>query len=234
VTTRGRFILQAGAVAAGALTYGSPALSAAPAAGTPLVPTETLLLHLLAGNKKFVAADIPKVDGLAERREMLVEGQSPFASILTCSDSRIVPNLVFEQGLGDLFIVRIAGNFASDEALGSIEYAFEHLGARLIVVLGHENCGAVKSVYDAIAQKKALPEHLDAIEHGMRKAIAPVVAAGGSLDAAIRANVRATVARIAEASPVLKPAVERRAVQVVGAEYRLGSGEVHLLSRGAG
>jgi carbonic anhydrase len=219
------------------MLFGAPALAASPTggtgSGTGLVPTEVLLRRLLEGNKRFVAADLPNGDKVAERREMLIDGQAPFASILTCADSRIIPNLVFIQDLGDLFVLRVAGNFASDPILGSLEYAFEHFGTRLIVVLGHEKCGAVKSVYDAIAHHQPLPEHLDAIENGMRKAIAPVVAAGGSLDAAMRANVRATVARISQAPPVLKPAVERRTVQVVGAEYRLGSGEVHLLSRGA-
>jgi carbonic anhydrase len=205
--------------------------NAAPPMGTSVVPTDVLLHKLLDGNRRFVDGKLVNRDGIAERREALAEGQAPYAAILTCSDSRVPPELVFDQHIGDLFVTRIAGNFASDDVLGSLEYTFEHLGTRLIVVLGHEKCGAVKATYDAIASHTPLPGYLLAIERGIRPAIEPVVRTRGSVDAAIRANVKATVTRISQAEPVLKKGAEAHALRVVAAEYRLATGTVEVLSR---
>ncbi|MBV8529691.1 MAG: carbonic anhydrase, partial [Candidatus Eremiobacteraeota bacterium] len=123
-----------------------------PAAGSAsaLVPPQRLLDQLMAGNKRFVAGDFPAMTQLAEKREQLVDTQAPFAAILTCADSRVVPNLIFVQGIGSLFVARVAGNYPDDLVTGSIEYAIDHLGTRLVMVLGHQNCGAVKAVYSAI------------------------------------------------------------------------------------
>ena len=233
MATRGGFLVGAGALASGLLTGEAAASGAEPTSGTLLVPPEALWNRLIEGNQRFMAGDLPPDVAGAERRAMMAEGQSPFAAILTCADSRILPNHVFTQDLGDLFVCRIAGNYASDDVLGSLEYAVANLGTRLIVVLGHEKCGAVKAVYDAIAQHKALPPHLDAIERGMRDGIAPVVKSSGDLESAMRANVRAAVRRISEAPPVLRHAVETFGIKVVGAEYHLRSGAVTALSRGA-
>jgi carbonic anhydrase len=210
---------------------GRPAWAAEPAS-TQVVPPEVLMRELLEGNRRFVAGTLRNGDGIVERRAALTGTQAPFAAIVSCADSRVPPELVFDQGLGDLFVTRVAGNFAPDDILGSLEYAVEHLHTRLIVVLGHEGCGAVKAVYEAIKTKTPLPPHLDAIERALRPPIEPIVAAGGTLDEAVSANVKAVVAHIAAAQPVIAPAVEHRTARVVGAEYHLGTGEVRILARG--
>jgi carbonic anhydrase len=193
------------------------------------VPPGEALERLVTGNARFVAGKMTHVDGLAERRDALAAGQAPFAVILGCADSRVPPELAFDLSVGDLFVCRVAGNFASNEILGSIEYAVANLGARLVVVLGHEKCGAIIAVREALQTHKPLPPHLDSIENGIRAAVAPVVAADGSLDAAIRANVHATVHKIAGSQPVVAPAVARHDVRVVGAEYHLASGAVSFI-----
>jgi carbonic anhydrase len=201
-------------------------------AATPAGPSESpndALDRLMAGNKRFVNSDFPPIDKAAERREMGVTGQAPFAAVLTCADSRVIPNLVFVQGLGDLFVVRVAGNFPDDLALGSLEYAVEHLGSRLIMVLGHESCGAVKATYDAIRSKTTLPKHLSTIQRLITPGIMHVVISHGSQETAVRANVQAAVGALQAAPPVISKGVGNGHLRVVGAEYHLGSGAVTLV-----
>jgi carbonic anhydrase len=197
---------------------------------TSTVPPKLLLERLMAGNKHFVSNDFPPLSKVAEKRELLVEGQAPFASILTCADSRVVPNFVFVQGLGDLFVTRVAGNFPDDLVTGSIEYAQEHLGTHLIMVLGHQNCGAIKAVYSAIESNATLPPHLTTIQRLIAPGIADVVKRKGSIDDAISANVSAAVAKLKNSPPVISKGVGDGSVLVVGGVYRLGTGEVKLVS----
>jgi carbonic anhydrase len=225
MATRGRFLLETAAIAA-MLGEGSAALASgvAPTSETP----DDLLRRLQAGNRRFVAGDLPdpRADQAAQRRTALVEGQAPGIAVLSCSDSRVVPNLMFLEGAGELFVCRVAGNFASDDMLGSLEYAVGHLKTRLIVVVGHEKCGAVEAVYNALATKEPLPGHLDTIYEGMRAAIKPVVVAKGTMTDAVVANVKANVTKVAEDSAVLAPAIKSGAVKVVGGMYHLGTGRV--------
>jgi carbonic anhydrase len=227
MSTRGRFLLATAAISA-SLGGGTAAL----AAGGPVVPSsetpDDLLRRLQEGNRRFVAGDLPdpKADQAAQRRAVLVEGQAPGIAVLSCADSRVVPNLMFLEGAGDLFVCRVAGNFASDDILGSMEYAVAVLKARLIVVVGHEKCGAVQAVYDALAKNEPMPPHLDAIEAGMRAGIKPVVAANGTMNDAVIANVKANVAKIGSDSAIIKPAIKDGTVKVVGGEYYLGTGRV--------
>ena len=107
-------------------------------AGTKPSPQQ-LLARLIAGNKRFVNNDLPSVSQLEEKREQLIESQAPFAAILACADSRVVPNLIFAEGIGDLFVARVAGNYPDDDVIASFEYAIEHLGTTLVMVLGHQN-----------------------------------------------------------------------------------------------
>ncbi|HEY2554762.1 MAG TPA: carbonic anhydrase [Candidatus Cybelea sp.] len=197
---------------------------------TPTVPAEQLLGRLMAGNKHFVSNDFPPLTKIAEKRELLVEDQAPFASVLTCADSRVVPNFVFVQGLGDLFVARVAGNFPDDLVTGSLEYAQEHLGTHLIMVLGHQNCGAIKAVYSATESNATLPPHLATIQRFIAPGIADVVKRKGSIDDAISANVSAAVAKLKSSSPVISKGVAGGRVLVVGGVYRLGTGEVKLVS----
>jgi carbonic anhydrase len=189
----------------------------------PVAP-EIALDRLKEGNKRFVAGTSQNPRQSAAQRMALAKGQWPFAIVLGCADSRTSPDLVFDQGLGDLFIVRVAGNVANHEGLGSIEYAVQHLGSRLIVVLGHESCGAVK------AAKAEASGHLSPHLDSLLKAIKPAVnaTAGGDLETAVRANVQLVVSQI-RSNPELKKLFKAGTIKVVGAYYDLDSGVVSYL-----
>lgn len=202
----------------------------APGANLPAtsVPPQHALDRLRAGNARFVAGAMTNQSGIVERRLALAGGQTPFAAILACSDSRVPPELLFDQGVGDLFVARNAGNFVTDAVLGTIEYGYSALGVKLVVVLGHQSCGAIGATYDALKNGAPLPPHLDAIENGIRAGIASVVTAGGTKDAASVANAKAQVTRLSR-SEVLRKAIAADKLRVVAAEYHLGSGRVTLL-----
>ena len=215
---------------AAALSVAGPLLGRASSpSGTGKTPQQ-LLDRLMAGNKRFVNDDIPKIGGLAEKREMLLSSQAPFAGILGCADSRVIPNLVFVQGLGDLFVDRVAGNYPDDSAIASFEYAIEHLGTTLFMVLGHQGCGAVTAVYEAIKTNTPLPPHLSFIEKLMAPGITDVVKRRGTLDEAIVANVRAGVTRLNASPPIIAERVKSGRVLVVGGLYHLSNGAVSLVS----
>ncbi|HEY6153315.1 MAG TPA: carbonic anhydrase [Candidatus Udaeobacter sp.] len=165
----------------------------------------------------------------AKRRTELTKSQHPFAIILSCSDSRVPPELVFDEGLGDLFIVRVAGNVLNDEGLGSIEYGVEILGARLIVVLGHQSCGAVDAAMKTVAAKSKAPGHIQSLV----AAIKPVVdsAPKADLDAMIKANVKHVVDALRSSTPILKARVNSGEVQVIGGYYTLDTGVVSFLEQ---
>jgi carbonic anhydrase len=221
----------AGSIAAvSALPEVARGSGAAPTSSGPAPSPEHLLGRLMAGNNRFVHNDFPTLTNrIAEKRELLKQSQAPFAAILSCADSRVVPNLVFVQGLGDLFVTRVAGNYPDDLVSGSIEYAVEHLGTRLVMVLGHENCGAVAAVYSAIETKTTLPPHLSTIQRFLGPGISDVVRAHGSQMAAVEANARAAVAALKTMPPELSKDVSSGRVLVVGGVYELGSGQVRLL-----
>jgi carbonic anhydrase len=222
----------AGSLAAVGAAFPAGARGAAPEvapSGGGILSAERLLGQLVAGNKRFVDNDFPPTNRFEQKRELLKDTQAPFAAILGCSDSRVIPNLVFVQGIGDLFVARVAGNYPDDLVIASIEYAIEHLGTRLVMVLGHQNCGAVKAVYQAIQTKVPLPTHLSTIEQLMTPGINSVVQSHGSQMEAVEANVRAAVATLKATPPFLAKAVESGHVLVAGGVYLLPSGEVKLL-----
>ena len=163
----------------------------------------------------------------AKRRAELAKSQHPFAIILSCSDSRVPPEIVFDEGLGDLFIVRVAGNVLNDEGLGSIEYAVDILGARLILVLGHQSCGAVDAAMKTVAAKGKAPGHIQSLV----TAIKPVVDSTpkADLDTMIKANVKHVVDALRSSRPILKAKVDSGDVQVIGGYYTLDSGAVTFL-----
>jgi carbonic anhydrase len=190
------------------------------------VDPDAALKKLAAGNQRFVAGKPQHPDESAARRKELVEGQKPFAVVLGCSDSRVAPELIFDQGLGDLFIVRDAGNVADDVVLASIEYAVEHLGVQLVVVLGHAKCGAVTA---AVAGGEA-EGHLPVLV----KAIAPSVAAtqakpGDKVQNCIVDNAARTARQLRESQPVLSHAVHAGKLKVAAAVYDLATGKVEFL-----
>lgn len=187
--------------------------------------------ELVEGNRRFVNGHFEHARQDKERRDELAKGQHPFAVIVGCSDSRVPPELVFDQGLGDLFVVRVAGNVVDDASLGSIEYAVEHLGANLVIVLGHERCGAVQAALDG----KALLGHIGAIGAALSPAIAEAKAqrGGDPLDVAVRANVRRIVGELTDSEPLLAHAVRAGELEVVGARYDLDTGEVEFFPEAA-
>ncbi len=228
-----RTFLASGVVAGGALLTTSNAFASnlhAPAAKRPSTPGEALAL-LQAGNQRFQKgrSAAPRVSTV--RRAEIAEGQDPFAVVLGCADSRVPPELVFDQGLGDLFTVRVAGNTgAASVVVGSVEYATAVLEAPLVVVLGHDDCGAVKAAIDVVTKGKQLPGELSGFVDPILPAVQAVVNTPPAqlLDAAVAQNVRQTVAALS-AQPSLAADIASGTVRVVGAEYRLHSGRVDLI-----
>lgn len=190
------------------------------------VPADAAWQKLKDGNLRYVAGQLTHPNQTSTRREQVAKGQKPFAVILSCADSRVGPEVIFDQGLGDLFVVRVAGNILDNAGLGSIEYAVEHLGASLIVVLGHEKCGAVAA---AVGGGHA-PGHV----HSIVKALEPAVAAsksqgGDAVDNAVRSNVQLVSKQLASAVPILSERTKTGKVKVVGARYDLDTGAVELV-----
>jgi carbonic anhydrase len=185
---------------------------------------------LIAGNKRFVTGSLAQKDVGDARRKELAGGQHPFAIVVTCSDSRVAPEIVFDEGLGDIFVVRVAGNVLDPISLGSIEYAAEHLHAPLLVLMGHEQCGAVSAALDA----KGEPEgNIGAIIKKILPAVKKAKVKGGSRDEmlnnAIRENVVLSYKDVRGKSPVLKHMIDKGELRVVAGVYHLASGEVESL-----
>ncbi len=194
-------------------------------------PEETPALQkLLEGNARFVAGQSahPHQDGT--RRTELAAGQKPFAVVIGCADSRTSPEILFDQGLGDLFVVRLAGNIVDDAALGSVEFAVAQLGAKLIVVLGHEKCGAVKATVGVLNGDPAPANHIASIVEAIKPAAqAAKDQQGDAVENAIRENVHGVVERLKLAMPVLAPLVKSGELKVVGARYDLDDGKVEIV-----
>jgi len=193
----------------------------------PTVAPAEAISRLKEGNGRYTSGNLQHPSQTAERRTELAKSQHPFAIILSCSDSRVPPEIVFDEGLGDLFIVRVAGNVLNDEGLGSIEYAVDILGARLIVVLGHQSCGAVDAAMKTVAAKGKAPGHIQSLV----TAIKPVVEATAKddLDTTVKANVKHVVQALRSSTPILKAKVDSGEVQVIGGYYSLDTGAVSLL-----
>jgi carbonic anhydrase len=163
----------------------------------------------------------------AKRRAELTKSQHPFAIIVSCSDSRVPPEIVFDQGLGDLFVLRVAGNVIDDHSLGSIEYAVDHLAVRLIVVLGHQRCGAVKAAKETIAAKTEAPAHIQSLVTAIQPAVKATV--HDDLETTVKANVKDVVQALRSSTPVLKPKVDSGELRVLGGYYSLDTGSVAFL-----
>ena len=204
------------------------------AADTPLpdnrIGPDAALARLVQGNARYVAGRSTQRD-FSVGRVARTTGQRPFAAILSCADSRIAPELAFDQGPGDLFVVRLAGNFLNDDALASMEYAIEVLQVPLILVLGHSNCGAVSATIKVVQEGTQLPGHLP----GLVNAIRPAVEAAqrrqpaNLLVAATEQNVRLNVARLSTSEPLLAGRMASGAIRAVGGVYELSSGKVSLV-----
>ena len=181
------------------------------------VDPDTALTRLRDGNARSVGGKLLHPNQSASARSAVAQEQHPFAIIVGCSDSRVPPEVVFDQGFGDLFVIRTAGEVLDAPSLGSIEYALGHLGSKLVVVLGHERCGAVQAAVDG---GKA-PPHIDSIVNAIRPAVDEVAkTSGDKLDLAVRANVKRVVRQLQANSP---------GVRVVGMYYDLDSGKAEIL-----
>ncbi len=187
---------------------------------------EATLKHLMEGNARFAQGAAAHPHANRERRDELAKGQHPPAVVLTCADSRVPPELLFDQGLGDLFVLRVAGNVTDDFITASVEYALEHLGSRLVMVLGHQRCGAV----DAAVKGGEAHGHVVALVHALQPAVEDARGvAGDPVENAVRANVRRVVNSLKTSAPVISKLVESGQVKGVGARYGLDSGAVELL-----
>jgi carbonic anhydrase len=206
---------------------------AAPAAHAPStqkVTPDEALQRLLDGNKRFVANKMFHPNESLETRTKLATGQAPFAAILGCADSRVPPEIVFDHGLGDLFVVRVAGNIVEDAGSGSFEYAVEHLGTPLIVVLAHERCGAVKATVETVAAGGEAPGHIAELVRKLKPAVDKTKdVPGDKVDNAVRENAKRMAAELAGLEPILKEKVDQGKVKVVAMRYDLDSGAVELL-----
>jgi carbonic anhydrase len=206
-----------------------PALAAGHEAGPALDPAAALQ-RLMDGNARYVAGKSVRPNQDAERRASLAGGQHPFATILACADSRVGPELIFDQGLGDLFVIRVAGNVVDEVVLASIEYSVIHLGSPLVMVLGHERCGAVTAAVDAAAGKSSDEDRGTSIG-ALVDLIAPAVreipaGAPDKVEAAVMLNARREARAILTSSPPLRERVRAGRLQVVSARYDLDDGAV--------
>ncbi len=209
---------------------------AAPRAASPVPPTiltaEEVLRRLQEGNRRFLAGDAPHSSSLgAARRGEVAVGQAPIASILTCADSRVSPELLFSAGLGEMFVVRNAGNTADTAAIGSLEYGVAVLGTPLVMVLGHERCGAVAAALSLAGGGPDLPGRIgDMVEPIIPAALAALSApADQRLDLAVRGNARRVAARLGSSSMLIADHVRQGKARIVAAHYDLDTGEVSLL-----
>jgi carbonic anhydrase len=203
------------------------ALCSVVAGAQETLPSAAAVLNeLKAGNDHHVSKRYQHPHQSAARQRELVATQHPHATILSCADSRVAPEIILDQGLGDLFDVRVAGNIAGDAELASIEYAAAHLHTPLLVVMGHQKCGAVTAAAEGGEQEGHIPSLLALIQPALDRAKGQP---GDLIDNAVRINVENVVRQVRGSTPVLAPLVERGALMVVGAVYSLDTGKVAWL-----
>lgn len=195
------------------------------------------LERLKEGNRRF-AAGVRTHEGISGpmRRSELTEGQEPFAIILGCSDSRVPAEIVFDQGLGDLFVIRVAGNIVAPSQIGSIEFAAEKFGTRLVVVLGHSQCGVILATLEELRRPtESRSRNLSSIVGRVRPSLEPLLTANPNRDHdtlvqdSVRANVRASVDQLRHGSEILEQLIQKNNLLIVGAEYSLETGTVNFL-----
>jgi len=191
--------------------------------------------RLQQGNTRYVAGSMERPRCTPDRRESLTGGQAPFATVLTCADSRVAPELIFDQGIGDLFVIRVAGNIADAAVLGSIEYASLHLGVNLVVVMGHQSCGAVGAAvdnkdFDGPATQSNIDSLIDAIKPAVQNVVSADASVSGAelLESSVRENARRVSGGIRSSEAVLAK-LESAGLRISPAYYSLSSGDVSWL-----
>src|SRR3984893_19000202 len=220
---------------AAAVAAAGPVRSFAEDAKAPPKPENAIspdaaLERLMKGNTRYIDG-VTKRHDFKNEREALAGGQNPYAGILGCADSRVAPEYAFDSGRGDLFVCRVAGNFANEESVASLEYAVAVLGVPLILVLGHDACGAVDDTIKSLKDNTTLPGHMPSLVAGIAPSVKAVLPQGGdTLGKAIRQNVLDNVGKVSTATPILSAAVEQHKLKVVGGIYRLRDGRVDMVS----
>lgn len=211
-----------------ALAADPPAPGAAPPPNA-IAPADALK-RLMEGNTRY-AANAPNERDFSAGRAARAQVQYPIAAILSCADSRVAPELLFDQGPGDLFVVRVAGNIVNRDLLASIEYGVQFLGAPLVMVLGHTSCGAVDAAIKVLKTKAVLPGNLPDLIKAIKPAVivAEKTQTGSVLDNAIAENVRRQVARLKTSPPIVQKLYTGKKIDIVGAVYDLASGKVTLI-----
>jgi carbonic anhydrase len=193
----------------------------------------TALARLMQGNGRFVMGKINHPGRTPADFALLAEGQTPLAAIIGCADSRVPPEILFDVGIGDLFVIRVAGNYvggAGSSVKGSVEYAVLELNVPLVMVLGHSGCGAVKAAIKHIRTHDVLPGSIEDLVNNIKPAVLESERQPGDLlENATRANVRRSVQRLKALDPILAPRTKAGSIQVVGGVYDLRSGKVNLL-----
>ena len=185
------------------------------------------LKKLKQGNKRFVQLHQKHPDESGKRRKEMLEGQHPFVIVLSCSDSRVPPELIFDQGLGDIFEIRNAGNVLNDHVIGSIEYAVMHCGVKLIVIMGHQDCGAINATLSGVSETK----YIKALEDSIQPAVEKCVLNGKEVnsDNVVKAHVMQDIEELMEQDHELVKYMKEHDVKIVPAYYHLDSGKVEFL-----
>jgi carbonic anhydrase len=200
-----------------------------PPSGPAVSTADEALNNLMAGNARYVQGSPIHPNQSAERQAEVAQGQHPWAAILGCIDSRVPPELVFDQGLGDLFVARTAGQVIDNVVLGSLEYAVEE-GVKLIIVLGHQSCGAVKATIQTLQTNGHAEGQIAAIVEAIKPAVVVAQSQPGDLlDNSVKANVTLEVEYLKSSSQIISHALDQGAIKLVGARYDLGTGAVNLL-----
>lgn len=229
-SSRAGFFATAGLSALG-IVVSMPRESGAAAPHGAHPSAQEVLAHLMAGNRRYASDTAVNCLRNYDRRAEVAGGQNPYAIVLTCSDSRVGPETIFDQRIGDLFVVRVAGNIADSAGMGSMEYAIDHFHSPLLLVMGHAKCGAVSATLSVLESNGKAPGHIatlvDAIEPAARSVLGKP---GDTLDNAIRANIAHVMATLKRESSIIEKATSSGALQVVGAHYSLADGNVEILS----
>jgi carbonic anhydrase len=210
---------------AGAATAATATPAAARRGGRP----DRVLAKLLDGNRRVVAGKGTHPHQDLDRLHELAEAQHPHSVVIGCADSRVAPELLFDQGIGDVFDNRVAGNIVDDLLLGSTEFAVEEFGCAVVMVLGHERCGAVSATVEALESDGTAPGHIGTIVEALRPVVTPYLDSSDPVERGVRANVRHQVAELTRRSPLLAQHVARGELKVVGARYDLDTGRVKVL-----
>lgn len=191
------------------------------------------LARLQQGNRRFVEDNPRHADEKSSWRSLLVQAQKPFATVLGCSDSRVPPELIFDVGFGDLFTIRLAGNIIEEDVIGSLQYAVAHLHTHLIVVLGHEGCGAVTATVEEMLDKPKEPKHIESLIKAIRPGLSRLdlkQSRESLLRAAVEANVRWSMQQLL-ALPEAQKTLQDKPVVLLGAVYELNTGQVRFLDQ---